>query len=66
MNYRFRAKKRAEEVFKEVKKEYSSPQILATFCLWVLFIDANKHNVSVFEKNMEFSLRVGYISVNLK
>ena len=33
-----------------VKKEYSSPQILATFCLWVLFIDAQKHNVSVFEK----------------
>ena len=40
-----------------VKKEYSSPQILATFCLWVLFIDAEKHNVSVFE-----SLRVGDMS----
>ena len=32
-----------------VEKEFSSPQILATF-LWVLFIDAKKHNVSVFEK----------------
>ena len=46
-----------------VKKEYSSPQILATFCLRVLFIDAKKkHNVSVIEKNMEFSLRVGDMS----
>ena len=45
-----------------VKKEYSSPQILATFCLWVLFIDAKKHNVSVIEKNMEFSLRIGDVS----
>ena len=31
-----------------------------TFCLWVLFIDAEKHNVSVLK--MEFSLRVGYMS----
>ena len=59
MNYRFKAKKRTEEVFKVVKKEYSSQQILVTFCLWVLFIDAQKHNVSVFEKNMELSLRIG-------
>ena len=45
-----------------VKKEYLSPQILATFCLWVLFIDAKKHYVSEFKKIMEFSLRVGDMS----
>ena len=45
-----------------VKKEFSSPHILETFCLGVLFIDAVKHKVSVFEKNMEFSLRVGDMS----